>query len=358
MSDALAGLGEAANGALLARVVEPDTGTARHGGHGHTDEHACLNCKTALTGEYCHACGQRAHVHRTLGSLVHDLAHGVFHFEGKIWRTLPMLAWRPGEVTRRYIAGERARFVSPLALFLFSVFLLATVLGSLPGRGALEGMRDGLNIKKPSLQVEARKADVALAREIAKREIAVRSGQPTSAIDSHIEELRNDQRALQALQSDKPTDIVANTRVVSKLDIINERWKHAKQNPDLLIYKLKNSAYKYSWVLVPMSLPFLWLLFPFSRRFGMYDHAIFAIYSLASMSLLTVFLAVLSLVPGIGAAVGFGFAALPPIHMYRQLRGAYSLGRISALLRTFGLLLSAMLVMAFWIVFLVLVGAA
>ena len=31
-----------------------------------------------------------------------------------------MLAWRPGEMTRRYIAGERARFVSPVALFLFT----------------------------------------------------------------------------------------------------------------------------------------------------------------------------------------------------------------------------------------------
>ncbi len=57
----------------------------------------------------------------------HDLLHGVLHFEGKIWRTLPMLAWRPGELTRRYIDGERAKFVSPIALFLFSVFLMFAV---------------------------------------------------------------------------------------------------------------------------------------------------------------------------------------------------------------------------------------
>ena len=39
-------------------------------------------------------------------------------------RTLPMLAWKPGELTRRYIDGQRARFVSPIALFLFCVFLM------------------------------------------------------------------------------------------------------------------------------------------------------------------------------------------------------------------------------------------
>ena len=67
-----------------------------------------------------------------LRAFFHDLLHGVLHFEGKIWRTLPMLAWRPGELTRRYIDGERASFVSPIALFLFSVFLMFAV-GSLSG---------------------------------------------------------------------------------------------------------------------------------------------------------------------------------------------------------------------------------
>ena len=40
-----------------------------------------------------------------------------------------MLAWRPGELTRRYIDGQRARFISPIALFLFCVFLMFAALG-------------------------------------------------------------------------------------------------------------------------------------------------------------------------------------------------------------------------------------
>ena len=39
-------------------------------------------------------CGQAAHIHKTLGAFFNDLLHGVFHFEGKIWRTLPLLAWQ------------------------------------------------------------------------------------------------------------------------------------------------------------------------------------------------------------------------------------------------------------------------
>src|SRR6186713_1460072 len=125
MNDITQAIGELAHGGLIARAIEPTAGEDRSGGHTH--ESACLNCGTPLVGTHCHACGQRGHVHKTLGAFLHDLLHGVFHLEGKIWHTLPMLAWRPGELTRRYIAGERARFVSPMALFLFSVFLMFAV---------------------------------------------------------------------------------------------------------------------------------------------------------------------------------------------------------------------------------------
>ena len=112
-------VGDIAAGALAARAIEPAHGEV--GADGHTHEAACLNCGTVLVGPHCHGCGQAAHVHRTLGAFFHDLLHGVFHFEGKIWRTLPMLAWQPGRLTREYIDGRRASYVSPIALFLFSV---------------------------------------------------------------------------------------------------------------------------------------------------------------------------------------------------------------------------------------------
>src|SRR5687768_13876887 len=130
----LEAIGDAVTGVALARAAEPTAGE----GDGHTHEHNCLNCGCALKGDYCHCCGQKAHVHRTLGAFWHDLLHSVLHFEGKIWRTLPLLAWRPGDLTRRYIEGERARFVSPMALFLFSVFLMFIVFSTLGGPIAIE----------------------------------------------------------------------------------------------------------------------------------------------------------------------------------------------------------------------------
>src|SRR5215469_14894036 len=118
-------IGEAVTGAMLGRAVEPQAGEASDG---HTHEKSCLNCGTKLSGAYCSACGQKAHIHRSVRAFFQDFLAGLFNFEGKIWRTLPMLAWRPGEMTRRYIAGERARFISPVALYLFTVFAMFAVL--------------------------------------------------------------------------------------------------------------------------------------------------------------------------------------------------------------------------------------
>ena len=112
-------IGDIAQGAMLSRAAEPEHGEA--GDDGHTHESACLNCGTGLIGSHCHACGQAAHVHRTLGAFFHDLLHGVFHFEGKIWRTLPLLWLNPGRLTREWVEGKRTRYVSPLAIFLLTV---------------------------------------------------------------------------------------------------------------------------------------------------------------------------------------------------------------------------------------------
>lgn len=167
MTGEIAAAGDITTGALLARAVEPRAGEGTAPGHGQ-----CLNCGTVLDGAFCHACGQTAHVHKTMASIGHDILHGVFHFEGKTWRTLPMLALHPGDLTRRYIAGERARFVSPMAAFLFSVFLLFAVVGSLPGWNFGES-----EFLKPGVAAELIQARTKLAEERARADSDLKTQQ-------------------------------------------------------------------------------------------------------------------------------------------------------------------------------------
>lgn len=321
-------IGDAVTGGLLARAVEPGAGEATD--KDHTHESNCLNCGTPLTGPYCSACGQKAHVHRSLRAFMGDFVAGLMNFEGKFWRTLPMLAWRPGEMTRRYIAGERARFISPIALYLFTVFAMFAVL-NFNGTFTDDGPVGGAGLKR-GLAAEIAADRIKLNKLEENRAAAAAAGKVVSDLDRRIAEQRKEIADGQRVLSGEvfSADVDAGTP-----EWIKPFVENAKENPEAVSLKIQDSASKYSWLLIPISVPFLWLLFPFSRRYRMYDHTVFVTYSLSFMMILVI-------VAGLFVAVGMsGLAGLlffvPPFHMYRQLKGAYQLGRYGALIRTVAL---------------------
>jgi hypothetical protein len=132
-----------------------------------------------------------------------------------------------------------------------------------------------------------------------------------------------------------------------------EKWQ---KNPSLMLYKLQSSIYKFSWLLIPLSLPFLWLLFFWKRQYRLYDHAIFITYSIAFMSLLFIAITVAA---QLGLSEGWIVAAsliLPVVHIWRQLKQAYGLGWFSATLRTMVLLFFITVVVSIFLTLLVLLG--
>ena len=336
-------IGDIATGAMLSRAAEPDHG---EGDADHTHEQACLNCGTVLAGPHCHQCGQAAHVHRTIWGFFHDLLHGVLHFEGKIWRTLPMLAWHPGRLTREYIDGRRASYVSPIALFLFVVFLTFAVFNVTGG--------SAINIDNAAVSASAEQAERDALAEIAELEAkaaaAKARGEVIPGLDGQLAGLRGSLVGIregkqgklpsEIAKADSPTDNAWAKR-------INEVWQHVTENPELALFKLQANAYKYSWLLIPLSVPFVWLLFPFNRRFHLYDHTVFVTYSLC-------FMLVLLSLGTLGAAnPSLGWLTAPavlyaPFHLYRQLRGTYGLSRRGALLRLPLLLFFAGFVLMLW----------
>lgn len=336
-------IGEAVSGGVLGRAVEPKAGEIA--ADGHTHERACLNCTTPLQGDFCFACGQRAHVHRTLTAFAHDLLHGVLHLDGKVWRTLPLLAIRPGELTRRYIDGERAKFVSPLALFLFSVFLLFAVVGQ---NVDLEQLDVRTNVAEARVDQEKRLRELE-----ARRDQAAKAGQPTAALEAEIADARENVEALRAVRDVAPASVAA-FQASRNFGWLRAPLERAIRNPDLLFYKVLNSAYKWSWVLIPLSAPLLWLLFPFSRRFRFYDHVVFVTYSIAFMTLFVVVLTALGWI-GLGGLEGIALAAVP-LHFFLQLKGSYRLTNAGALWRTLALSILAILALFLFGILMFLVG--
>lgn len=105
----------------------------------HAIEGECSNCGTPLKGQICHSCGQDSDIlQRPFWNHVLEILDGQFGIDGKLWRTLPALMFRPGKITRQYLSGVRARYVQPFRFYIFSSFVFLFLLwGGAGGMGEL-----------------------------------------------------------------------------------------------------------------------------------------------------------------------------------------------------------------------------
>ncbi len=293
-----------------------------------------------------------------------------------------MLAWHPGRLTRRYIEGERASFVSPMALFLFSVFLMLATIGlfgvpldggnETPAQERAERLReyregrseDELKMRRLSARLAEAKAEGGrvdgIQRDIDALRLEMKLEQQGHELAMRLinEEEARDAKQVQAKgkQAAEPEINILQRTGWPSLDQAIEK---AEKNPSLILYKLQTNAYKFSWLLIPISVPFLWLLFLHRRRYReyrAYDHVVFVTYSIAFMTLGFIAITVLGPLDREGTIAGLAITFVPPIHMYRQLRGAYQLSRWSALWRTFFLLIFASVAGTLFLMLLLLLG--
>ncbi len=358
MSGEIEALGDLVAGGLTARAIEQ-----QHGEHHGTTHGRCLNCGHFLTGPYCDRCGQTSHVHRSVGAFGHDILHSVLHFEGKAWRTLPMLFWRPGELTRRYINGERARFFSPLALFLFAVFLTFGVFSAMgTGIGGSFDPAQEADAQTAANQIGNR-LDAAISDTESRLTAARAAGQPTAPIEEELDFQRSTRAAAEKMVGIErnPDGAVQQDFTITDLETgvpeIDALIKKANDNPSLMLYKIQGNAYKFAWALIPLSAPFLWLLYPFSRRFAIYDHLVFVTYSLSFMLLLAILLRIASAMGLAGGFIATLFAFYPPVHIYWQIRGTYRSSRFGALVRTMLLMMFAVVTLIVFMALLLAIGA-
>lgn len=380
MSSEIDAAGTLAAGGLVAAALDKQDAKA---GEVQT---ICPNCETAVIGHYCHECGQSAHLPRSIGHIFHDILHGVLHFDSKGWRTLPMLALRPGTLTRDYVEGKRARYVAPFSMFLFTVFVMYFTFAMVGGPNV--NFADAVQLDPKS--VEAAQQELVSETERLKTleaKLAAARAKPepvpgeAAELKGQINELRTEIGIMKATlgtmgvvprdpenpDAPQPPDwreaLAKAADTDMKVDTgnpgLNAKLRKALKNPELLFYKMQQSAYKFSFLLVPLSLPFVWLLFPFRRNTHLYDHAVFTLYSLSFMSLLFVFAVLLARIGLISFPNAMAISMfVPPIHIFVQLKGAYGLSVGGALARTLLLSIFAIVVLVLFMLVVMALGAA
>lgn len=97
----------------------------------------CKNCGTPLEGWFCHSCGQNADTHhRSILHLTWEVIEGMFHLDGRLANTLPLMFFRPGKLAKDYMEGRIVRHVPP-----FRTFLVALLLFIFAAEHAIHGIR-------------------------------------------------------------------------------------------------------------------------------------------------------------------------------------------------------------------------
>lgn len=427
MSGELEAAGAMATAGLVAGAIE---GREAPGG----GEGACLNCGAQLTGAYCSTCGQASHPHRSLGHVLEEFLHGIFHFDTKVWRTLPMAIFRPGTLTRNYVYGKRARYVSPLAFFLLAIFFMFAVFAFAGGppvnmteTGSVADAQADLAEARDDLATAERELQDVLANPDPDQPAGLEEGMARQAIGLAQAEVAREETSLRRAQRREAAAAAENQTVVAPVtvgetapaeapvapsapaapasdatappaapdavpadastteaddgpqtwqdaaremaegdelivvqgwDAVNENVRQQLRNPDLAAYKIQEAASKFSFLLVPISLPFLALLFFWKRGVTLYDHVVFSLYELSYVSLLFVALVSVARVDALvwlaPILVMFGI----PVHTYFHLKGAYALGWFSALWRTFLMLIFATVALCIFLIAIVILGLA
>jgi hypothetical protein len=112
-----------ADSALAADQAAAHVTAEGHGDHGPFHTH-CENCGTKLEGPFCHRCGQHDfEFHRSFRHVFMEALETIFHFEGKFFRNIVTLLFRPGRLTADFNAGKRAAQMPPFRLYIFVSFL-------------------------------------------------------------------------------------------------------------------------------------------------------------------------------------------------------------------------------------------
>ena len=95
----------------------------------------CLNCGTEVAGRFCQQCGQEnVEVKESFFQLLRHFVEDLTHFDGKLWKTVKLLLFKPGSLTKLYVEGKRASYIHPIRMYIFvsAVFFLFMFTGEAP----------------------------------------------------------------------------------------------------------------------------------------------------------------------------------------------------------------------------------
>jgi hypothetical protein len=314
----------------------------------HAAELACANCGHLLYGRYCSHCGQSTDLrHRSVLHLLWEAFEGLFHLDGRLWRTLPALFFRPGSLGRDYLEGRVARHVPP-----FRMFLVALVIFVFAAEQAMNRIQESPHgIGKFTVDgqvVQGRTEAIAKMRANAASRYALQMRQATQARDLALKDPKANgggeavyQSAVQEAAKKRDAEL-HEAADLAALDNGNATFARglaaATERPEYYITVLFQWAHRLAVLLLPIVAAFLTLSYANRRTFFIYDHLIVAMNFL---SFLFLAYALAFLLPEPVQSYAVILVLLwSPVNLFMTLRGAYGSGAIGAAVRAIAISLA------------------
>jgi len=337
----------------------------------------CRNCGAMVAVRYCPACGQLgASFQRPVYNLVAGSIADMFAFDGRLWRTLPALIFRPGRVTRDYIEGRRARYVPPFRLFLLSsVIFYFIVFAVLERQPWMQEFRfNPATLAGPTMEIDgvtiSGRDEAAVAALRARLDEADLDPDQRAAIEAGLDEVyagdvmsrfmrpdgRVDRDALRAAIAEEAGPGMTPAQVAAA-QASADRVVQLYENQNMVVQRLKEWAPRFTLLFLPIFAMLLALSYAWHRKKFIYDHLITALHFQTFVHILLGVLVLASVVvPGLAPFSPLIALGLLFLYLGRTLRVAYSTGPIRAALRASMLLLAGLIVLSVLATFLVLVS--
>lgn len=265
----------------------------------------CSNCHVPLQGSYCHRCGQASrHFIRFFPLVVRELTEDTLGLDGRFWRTLVALLFRPGRLTIDYLSGRRVHYSPPIRLYL-ATSLMAFLIISLEVDSAIDASMHNNN-DSVSVSVDGDRATsesdegAATAPNVSasaglKDGVTVQSRVPGADEEDDDFNLKFGAKAWD--EKNNPLLIPflpdrANERLNQEIAEFVDRIPDIKKDPRVLVDPVLEVLPQVMFLLLPAFALLLKVFYLFARRYYM-EHLLFALHNHAFLFMLITLLAVI-----------------------------------------------------------------
>lgn len=303
----------------------------------------CLNCGTTFGGQYCGKCGQRAHSRLiSIWELIRDAFGDLFELDSRLWQTLLPLVIRPGQLTRDYLLGRRARFMPPFRTYLVLsvVFFLIAFFDPREELGLLFEPRAESTEQAAESDQNAAEIREGVLQELAEHDIIVGGEELPEGLQDE-----DDGGSVNLKITDGESDFNCDVSDIESADI--PQWLSRRVTPErlqvmcervraddgrALLDKLLDNVPAALFILLPLMALVLRVLYPLSKRYYV-EHLLFVVHYHAFFFLI---LTLQILFARFGALVSipekatdialFGASLYIPVYLFRAMQRVYGQG--------------------------------